>query len=176
MTRTCGVYVIRDMTDGRVYIGSSVFVEQRLGVHKRLLFLGRHFNPHLQRAWTAHNGSQFEFSIAEECDQHHLIDREQSWIDANHNSSFNVAGSATPGPSEGRTMWSQERRARHAELMRGNSHRRGRKTDPDTLQKQIVARTGKSLLLTEEERARRSSHMAELNTRINHSRAQNQKR
>jgi group I intron endonuclease len=46
-----GVYWILNLVNGKVYIGSSVDVENRLQNHKKDLIAGKHRNPYLQRAW-----------------------------------------------------------------------------------------------------------------------------
>jgi predicted GIY-YIG superfamily endonuclease len=50
MDRTRGVYAIRCMTTGQVYIGASEHVGGRVGQHFSLLRAGRHPNRLLQRA------------------------------------------------------------------------------------------------------------------------------
>ena len=47
----CGIYSIRNKINGKKYIGSSVDIYRRWGVHLRNLVRHRHPNEHLQRAW-----------------------------------------------------------------------------------------------------------------------------
>lgn len=65
-----GVYQIRNLVNNKVYIGSSwgeggIF--ERWATHKRTLFLGKHENNYLQRAYNKYGKDNFEFSILELC-------------------------------------------------------------------------------------------------------------
>jgi len=61
---TGGVYRITDIKSGRVYIGSSVNIENRWRQHRYRLVRGDHPNPTLQAIWNAEN-SRLEFSVIE---------------------------------------------------------------------------------------------------------------
>jgi len=74
-----GIYVIRDLVDGKVYVGQSVDVVHRLGDHKRMLEKGEHPNAKMQMSYDAHDG-RFAFKLLEECDKAHLDEREVFWI------------------------------------------------------------------------------------------------
>jgi group I intron endonuclease len=60
-----GVYLIRCVHDGRVYVGSSGRVRRRWGAHKSSLSRGVHHCRHLQRAWSKHGAGGFLFEIIE---------------------------------------------------------------------------------------------------------------
>lgn len=63
MNEAAGVYCIRNTRDGKVYIGSSCKVPQRLLRHVWELSTGRHANSRLSRAWSAHGAASFEFFV-----------------------------------------------------------------------------------------------------------------
>lgn len=63
-----GVYSIRHIESGRVYIGSSVRARTRAQEHVRELRRGAHANVYLQRAWNAHGADQFEIVLIESGD------------------------------------------------------------------------------------------------------------
>jgi group I intron endonuclease len=77
-----GVYWILNLVNGKVYIGSSVDVENRLQNHKKDLIAGNHRNPYLQRAWDKQPDSTlWNFEILEEVvDEIWLRARESAWI------------------------------------------------------------------------------------------------
>ena len=77
----CGVYLIRNTTDGKVYVGSSVDITKRWQAHVNLLKANKHSNAHLQRAWLRDGQETFEFSIIELCPEGALIVREVVWVE-----------------------------------------------------------------------------------------------
>jgi group I intron endonuclease len=92
--RISGVYQIRCIPTGKVYIGSAVDIGVRWGQHRRSLRRGDHPNAHLQQAWDKYGESQFEFSVLELATAADLLQTEQKWIDktgcANREVGFNV--------------------------------------------------------------------------------------
>lgn len=81
MAKQTGIYVIRNLVNGRVYVGSAVDIISRWGVHEVGLESGKHFNRHLLRAWKQYGPEAFEFSILELCEKNTLAEREQYWMD-----------------------------------------------------------------------------------------------
>ena len=79
----CGIYVIRNTKTSKVYVGSSVHIEQRFRAHKSLLRREAHSNQHLQNSWSLHGSDCFVFEIIEECElvEEVLLVREQHWLD-----------------------------------------------------------------------------------------------
>ena len=78
---TCCVYQIRNVENGKVYIGSSKNFEQRKGQHLQRLRLGGHHSPALQNAWNVHGEATFVFEVLEPCTEEALCQVEQRWID-----------------------------------------------------------------------------------------------
>lgn len=78
-----GIYVIKNLKDGRLYYGSSKNIEKRFEGHNRGLKTQKHHNLFLQRAWNKDGENAFEFSIVEECSVDQLFIVEQRYIDAN---------------------------------------------------------------------------------------------
>lgn len=76
-----GVYVIRNVVNGKVYVGSSIDVQKRYREHFGALRRGDHRCEGLQRAWQKYSSDVFIFEVAEFCDVEDLIVREQLWID-----------------------------------------------------------------------------------------------
>lgn len=80
--KRAGIYLIRNIRNGRVYVGSSVNVSKRLYVHRWRLERGDHDSRMLQRAWEKYGSEAFVFELVEavvELDL--LLLREQDWID-----------------------------------------------------------------------------------------------
>jgi group I intron endonuclease len=76
----CGIYLIRNLVNGRVYVGKSLDVESRLASHRRALKSGEHNIPKLQADWNEFGDEQFEFLPYEEVDLNWLKDRENYLI------------------------------------------------------------------------------------------------
>lgn len=76
-----GVYCIRCLANGRVYVGSSVDIRKRWREHWGGLNRGDHPNRRLLNAWRKHGPDRFEFAVLEETPAGRLIEREQFHID-----------------------------------------------------------------------------------------------
>lgn len=124
-----GIYQIKNICNGKVYVGSAIDIDKRWGTHIRALKRGDHRNIHLQRSWNKYGQASFEFSVLEETTESTLIEREQFYLDklysADHSKGFNIAPTA------------------------GNSL--GIKRRPETIEKVRAARKGSTL--TEEHKA-----------------------
>jgi group I intron endonuclease len=75
-----GIYGIRNMVNGKWYIGQSVNIEKRKQVHFTQLKYGAHHNQHLQMAYQKYGEDSFEFRILENISVDMLDVREQAWI------------------------------------------------------------------------------------------------
>lgn len=113
-----GVYAIRHIASGRVYVGSSLRIHDRWAGHVRDLERGRHGSRHLQHAWSKYGADAFEFIVLETCLPEDRIAREQAHIDvlraAEREYGFNIcptAGALTLTP-EMRERISLSRRGR----------------------------------------------------------------
>ena len=86
----CGVYKITNLKDGKIYIGSSINVENREYKHFWMLRRGTHDNNHLQNSFNRDGENNFTFTIIEECDVNQLIEREKCYINeyASNNSNY----------------------------------------------------------------------------------------
>lgn len=77
-----GVYCIRCIPTGRVYVGSAVRISVRWKVHQKVLRSGRG-NSKLRRAWNKYGEESFSFEVLEVVsDRAMLLDREQHYMDA----------------------------------------------------------------------------------------------
>lgn len=93
-----GIYMIRNLRDGKVYVGQAANIAMRRMQHIRALRRGDHKNIRMQRAFNRDGESAFDFSVIEWCGIEQLTEREQFWIDA-HSYIYNIcpAGGSSLG-------------------------------------------------------------------------------
>ncbi len=112
----CGIYYIRNLKNGRLYVGSSVNIEERWKNHRNLLRRGAHHAPILQKAWNKYGEDLFKFEVVEECEPEKLLEREQLHIDLRraYGKGYNglpEAGRPTSIPPEVRAKMSASNKA-----------------------------------------------------------------
>jgi group I intron endonuclease len=77
-----GIYQIKNKTNGKSYIGSSINIRLRWKDHRRKLRKGIHHSKHLQSSFDKYGLDSFEFLIIEKVDDlNNLLKSEQKWID-----------------------------------------------------------------------------------------------
>ncbi len=76
-----GIYYIRNKVNGKMYIGLSVNIGDRIRVHMKDLGKNFHPNTHLQKSWNKYGKDNFEFGILEECLEKEMETREIYWIE-----------------------------------------------------------------------------------------------
>lgn len=88
--KQCGVYVIRNLKNGKMYVGSTInSFNSRWNTHKRLLKRNRHPNSHLQAAYNKYSKEFFVFQIVEITNPLEARKRESYYI--------NLYGTLDPG-------------------------------------------------------------------------------
>jgi group I intron endonuclease len=121
---TVGIYQIRNILDGKVYVGQSQNIEQRWRLHRSVLTRAKHANKHLQCAWNKYGQSSFVFEILEICLIENLTTQEQFWLDTKYayrrNSGYNL-GLCADSPTRGRSP-SVETRAKISLAGKGKAH------------------------------------------------------
>lgn len=80
MKKCSGIYAIKCVPTGKLYVGSAANCFSRNRVHRQKLELGKHVNRYLQAAWGKHGADAFVFEMLEECLVGELKQREQFWI------------------------------------------------------------------------------------------------
>ena len=79
--KICGVYKIINISNGKIYVGSSNNIYKRWLQHERDLNENIHGNPYLQNAWNKYGGKKsFKFEIIEECEPSIQFEREQFYL------------------------------------------------------------------------------------------------
>lgn len=95
---TAGIYEIRNIANGKRYVGSSKHMERRFREHRKELKAGSHYSISLQNAWIKHGECGFEFKALAFLEQSELRSTEQRLIDsvfANEADTYNTSKSAT---------------------------------------------------------------------------------
>lgn len=75
------IYQIRNIVNGKCYIGSSIQIDKRFQLHKWELNRGNHHSIALQRAWNKYGCDNFVFEIIKEVSKDFLLAEEQNEID-----------------------------------------------------------------------------------------------
>ena len=79
--KICGIYLIINCVNGKIYIGSANDVVKRWEWHRKFLNDLCHHNIVLQRAWIKYGEDAFHFCVVEKCNKEDLLKIEQLWID-----------------------------------------------------------------------------------------------
>lgn len=80
MEKISGIYCIKNIVNGKMYVGQSGDIHQRWVTHRSDLNCGRHHNSYLQNAWDKYGEKSFEFYILQECQIDKLDELEEKWI------------------------------------------------------------------------------------------------
>lgn len=184
----CGIYVIRHIGSGKVYVGSSVNVQQRWHAHRSMLRRGAHHSRRLQRAWTKYGESAFDFVVVVECTANDLAEREQAEIDARdsyaggfngrpiaeHSGGFRHSAASREKISavtRGRTL-SDAHRLAISEALKGNRYGLGSKRSPEYVQRQSERLRGNTHALGKKLPASFSQKLSERNRGNTYGKAQ----
>lgn len=90
----CGIYIIKNLVDGKCYVGKSKNLSKRIAAHKQSLKRGDHYNNHLQNSFKLYKEHNFIFKIILECLEKDLSYFEKFYCDIfnshNKNRGFNI--------------------------------------------------------------------------------------
>jgi group I intron endonuclease len=139
MLQVIGIYRITNKINGKVYIGSSANIPQRLKNHLAELRNGHHRNGHLQNAFRLYGETAFDFGVVEYTgDVSDLIPREQYWIDSiGSDKLYNICLVADIPPSwKGKTISLESR----TKISLANT---GKIRTPEQNQRNSLARKGR---------------------------------
>ena len=81
MINQSGIYQIRNLVNGKVYVGSSKCMKDRWRQHRTALRAGKHRSIHMQRSWTRNGEHTFVFEPLITCAPSMLIWYEQQFMD-----------------------------------------------------------------------------------------------
>lgn len=75
------IYRIRNTTNDKFYVGSTVNTKTRFTTHRSRLRRGKHHSAYLQAAWNKHGEANFAFEVLEELEDAALLqDAEDRWL------------------------------------------------------------------------------------------------
>ena len=137
-----GVYLIRNLHTGDVYVGSSSrSIVERWREHRGGLSRGRHRNQRLQHAWNKYGADMFAWEVLEHAEGHEaVLACEQRWIDHYWGGRMGVDcynANRTAGSTAGH-VHSPETRAKMSAAARE------RTASPETRAKLRAAQTGRT--------------------------------
>lgn len=88
----CGIYQIRNIVNGKCYVGQSKNIPERITTHKRALTRNKHENVYLQYAYNKYGGENFVFEPLMYCPQEDLDKYEKLFmaIDTRKKKAYNI--------------------------------------------------------------------------------------
>jgi group I intron endonuclease len=125
-----GIYQIRNLTNEKVYVGSTNCLRRRRSEHFRWLRKGAHPNPILQRAWVKQGEASFAFEVLEVCAPEVRMVREQHYLDT-YRHDYNIHLDVTAVRILGASDACREAVRKHAT---GNKYRLGMKHSVATIE------------------------------------------
>lgn len=155
-----GIYIITNLSNGKVYIGQTKDTfQRRFWHHNWCLTSGKHHNTYLQRAWTKYGESEFEFSVifvASDDDDLNQLERKyiSEYNSCNRNFGYNMQLGGQPEnlnsfvSEEGRKITAEKNRV----------HMLGRKLSEETKAK--MRASSKHLSPSEETKKKLSLYMS----------------
>jgi hypothetical protein len=142
----CGIYIIKNTINNKVYVGSSQDIKRRFYLHKHYLNKKQHANIHLQTAWDLYGGDNFTFEILELIsDKNLLADKEVYYINyyssINREKGYNICQDTT-APMRSRTHSSESiEKMKKAKIGKNNSFY-GKHHSIETKEKISIAKKG----------------------------------
>jgi group I intron endonuclease len=146
-----GIYGIRNLINGKIYVGKTgMNFGDRWDSHRSLLNNGKHDNPHLQNAWNKYKQENFEFIVIEDCSVDELSDREKYYIKLYKDLglAYNMHDGGDEGYNLGKHL-SEETKRKIGEKNRINCL--GRNASDETKDKMAKAHKGKKYSQMSEE-------------------------
>jgi len=126
------IYKIRNLVNGKFYIGSSVDTRVRFQSHRRNLRRGTHHCQPLQRAWAKYGEDCFKFEIVENvASPQDLHDAENRWLNEHHGEDYCYNISKCADAFMRGMKFSEEHKAKISASLAGNSCAKGYKRTPE---------------------------------------------
>jgi len=140
-----GIYAIKNLVNGKTYVGQTVDLNRRLYDHKRCLKKDMHHNIYLQREYNKYGFEKFEFTTLEQCDVELLDEKEIYWINklkcTNNLQGYNMEG----GGNKGKFVTEETRKKK----IGSNNPMYGKKLSASHIQSLKIKNRANSKLLTE---------------------------
>jgi group I intron endonuclease len=141
INESSGIYMIKNILTGGLYIGSAVNFMKRSRKHIYQLNLNEHHSIILQNSWSKHGGNNFVFIILEIVEKkEELLQREQFYFDL-HKPEYNILKNA--GSNLGKKH-SAETKKKMSDSHKGEKAPWfGKKLTPEMIEKNRIAHLGK---------------------------------
>lgn len=136
-----GIYTITNIVNGKIYVGYSVNIPNRLNKHLKHLKLNKHPNEYLQRSFNKYKEESFLFEELVECSKTLLPAEEHYWatILNVHNRDFGY--NIEPTHPNHLSIISEYTRAKISKAVKGKNI--GKKQTEEHKRKGALARTGR---------------------------------
>ncbi len=96
-----GVYCIINKINNKIYIGSSINIQERIYNHKTHLNKNIHCNKYLQSSYNKYGKDNFEFDILDLCSPDIMHSIEKYWINITNSCNKNFGYNLCPNPTKG---------------------------------------------------------------------------
>ena len=152
-----GVYQIRNLITGMVYIGSTnVSFLHRWRRHLQELIDNKHDNPKLQNAWNKYGAENFSFEVLSVCRGKKFVrEVEQSFLgEADLSQLYNITPTAHLPPSRAGSVASEETREKMSKAHLGDKNHFFGKTHSEETKKKI-SQTNTGRKFTPEQNAKK---------------------
>ena len=131
------IYKIKNIVNGKVYIGQTTNISKRIKEHKNDLRNNNHHNIYLQRAWNKYGENSFVFEIIDEADEKYTLDALESfWISAYGGYQSKAVYNAKDGGANGAPT--KETKCKISTALTG------RKASEETREKLSIIRSGEN--------------------------------
>lgn len=117
-----GIYEIRNIVNGKVYIGQSICIESRIKRHKRELAKGIHHNHHLQRSYNKYGKDKFTYNILYEATDSEDLDKLEMQFIKDHNAFTFGYNSTLGGKGDLGMIVTDEFRKRMSQIVSGTNN------------------------------------------------------
>lgn len=151
----CGIYIIKNIINNKVYIGQSIQLKKRINRHKRELRNNKHHNKYLQNSWDKYGKENFIFDILTYCSSEELDDLEIYYIELFNSTDYLYGYNDQQGGSHSKI--SEKTKQKISNTLKGNiiseetrmkisKANTGRKHTAEEKQKMSEARKGRPML------------------------------
>lgn len=124
-TKSSGVYAIQNQRNGKLYIGSSSWIDHRWREHVNHLRNGKHHCHHLQNAWDHYGSEGFKWIVLEEVSPTRagLVGREQFYLDEARREGWELYNHNLIAGSRLGSKWTPETRKKLMALFTSDEYR-----------------------------------------------------
>ena len=135
-----GIYMIKNLANGKFYIGSTINFDSRCRSHFKMLRNNRHYNNYLQNSCNRYGAKNFVFEIIEHVENVEvLLEKEQEYIDK-----LKPAYNISP-VSKSQLGYKHTKEAKEKISKSSKGRRKGHKVSEETRKKMSESRKNRKL-------------------------------